>query len=129
MQPPPPPQHTALGSPNSRLAPPPQLPVPTRGWTPLCTEAPSLGRDGILFAIINSGTSILSGFVIFSVLGYMSHVNNIDIDKVAESGDSSTRTRRCRILLVNLKCKCKSAHPLHAEAELQLKDQRCVCPC
>ena len=43
-------------------------------------------RDVIIFTIINSFTSILSGLVVFSVLGYMSHVQNVSIDKVAEQG-------------------------------------------
>lgn len=43
-------------------------------------------RDVVLFTIINTLTSILSGFVIFSVLGYMSHIQNVRIEDVAEEG-------------------------------------------
>ena len=44
-------------------------------------------RDTLIFAATNSGTSIFSGFVIFSVLGYMAHVQGIeDVGLVAESG-------------------------------------------
>lgn len=43
-------------------------------------------RDVVLFTITNSLTSILSGFVIFSVLGYMSYMQGVGIDEVAEEG-------------------------------------------
>ncbi|KAI3383826.1 hypothetical protein SNEBB_010244 [Seison nebaliae] len=43
-------------------------------------------KDCVIFAFINSGTSVLAGFVIFSVLGNMSEVTGIDIEKVAEKG-------------------------------------------
>ncbi|KAK2165877.1 hypothetical protein NP493_1343g00036 [Ridgeia piscesae] len=44
-------------------------------------------KDTLIFAATNSGTSIFSGFVIFSVLGYMAHQQGIDdVGLVAESG-------------------------------------------
>jgi SNF family Na+-dependent transporter len=43
-------------------------------------------RDVVIFTVTNSLTSILSGFVIFSVLGYMSHIQGVDISAVAEEG-------------------------------------------
>jgi len=43
-------------------------------------------RDVWIFTAINSFTSILSGLVVFSVLGYMSHIQNVDISKVADEG-------------------------------------------
>lgn len=43
-------------------------------------------RDSLLFALTNSGTSFFGGFVIFSVLGYMSFTHGTPISKVAESG-------------------------------------------
>lgn len=39
-------------------------------------------RDALLTSSINCLTSFLAGFVIFSVLGYMAQVQNVDIDKV-----------------------------------------------
>ncbi|XP_062566901.1 sodium- and chloride-dependent creatine transporter 1-like [Saccostrea cucullata] len=40
----------------------------------------------LIVASVNFGTSFLSGFVVFSVLGFMSHQQNVHIDQVAESG-------------------------------------------
>lgn len=43
-------------------------------------------RDALLTSFINSATSFISGFVIFSVLGYMSHVSGQKIEDVATEG-------------------------------------------
>ncbi|ELT92206.1 hypothetical protein CAPTEDRAFT_221230 [Capitella teleta] len=43
-------------------------------------------RDCVIFAGLNSGTSFLSGFVIFSVLGFMAHEQGVSVADVAESG-------------------------------------------
>ncbi|GAB1604446.1 sodium- and chloride-dependent taurine transporter-like [Argonauta hians] len=43
-------------------------------------------KDSILFAIANTFTSFLAGFVIFSVLGFMAKRQGLTIDEVAESG-------------------------------------------
>ncbi|KAK5605376.1 hypothetical protein CRENBAI_025575 [Crenichthys baileyi] len=43
-------------------------------------------RDSFYLCMLNSGTSIMSGFAIFSVLGYMSVKQGVDISAVAESG-------------------------------------------
>ncbi|CAH8875531.1 unnamed protein product [Trichobilharzia szidati] len=43
-------------------------------------------RDCTLFALANTFTSLLSGCVIFSTLGYMSHISNIPLSLIAESG-------------------------------------------
>jgi solute carrier family 6 serotonin transporter-like protein 4 len=39
-------------------------------------------RDALLTSSINCLTSFLAGFVIFSVLGYMAHVQNVHIKEV-----------------------------------------------
>ncbi|XP_063329092.1 sodium- and chloride-dependent GABA transporter 2-like [Pelmatolapia mariae] len=43
-------------------------------------------RDSFYLCLLNSGTSFVSGFAIFSVLGYMSQKQDVDIATVAESG-------------------------------------------
>ncbi|KAI0226901.1 Sodium- and chloride-dependent taurine transporter [Lamellibrachia satsuma] len=43
-------------------------------------------RDSMIFAATNSCTSILAGFVIFSVLGFMAHEQGVEVSAVAESG-------------------------------------------
>ncbi|XP_041357404.1 sodium-dependent proline transporter-like [Gigantopelta aegis] len=43
-------------------------------------------RDAILVSLINCGTSVFAGFVIFSVLGYLAHITNQHIEDVAVDG-------------------------------------------
>jgi solute carrier family 6 amino acid transporter-like protein 5/7/9/14 len=43
-------------------------------------------RDAVLVAIINCGTSVYAGFVIFSVVGYMAHALNVPIANATSSG-------------------------------------------
>jgi len=43
-------------------------------------------RDCILLSLLNSGTSFISGFAVFSVLGFMAEEQGRDISKVARSG-------------------------------------------
>lgn len=43
-------------------------------------------KDAILTSIINSATSFIAGFVIFSVLGYMAHTSGRPIQEVATEG-------------------------------------------
>ncbi|KPP59142.1 sodium- and chloride-dependent GABA transporter 3-like [Scleropages formosus] len=43
-------------------------------------------RDCIMLCCLNSGTSFVAGFAIFSVLGFMAYEQNVPIEVVAESG-------------------------------------------
>lgn len=43
-------------------------------------------RDALLTSAVNSATSFLSGFVIFSVLGYMAYKSNVQVKDVATEG-------------------------------------------
>lgn len=43
-------------------------------------------RDTFVLCLLNSSTSLVAGFAIFSVLGFMSYELGIDISEVAESG-------------------------------------------
>ncbi|KAK5858848.1 hypothetical protein PBY51_002961 [Eleginops maclovinus] len=43
-------------------------------------------KDCFYLCLLNSGTSIVSGFAIFSVLGFMTNEQGVDISEVAQSG-------------------------------------------
>lgn len=43
-------------------------------------------RDSFLLCLLNSSTSFLAGFAIFSVLGFMAEEQGMDISNVAQSG-------------------------------------------
>ncbi|XP_072291290.1 sodium- and chloride-dependent GABA transporter 2 isoform X2 [Eucyclogobius newberryi] len=43
-------------------------------------------RDCLCLCFLNSGTSFIAGFAIFSILGFMSYEQNVPISEVAESG-------------------------------------------
>lgn len=43
-------------------------------------------RDCVMLCCLNSGTSFVAGFAIFSVLGFMAYEQGVPIAEVAESG-------------------------------------------
>ena len=42
----------------------------------------------MLIPCINCGTSVFAGFVIFSVIGFMSHTAGVPVEEVATAGES-----------------------------------------
>ena len=48
-------------------------------------------RDAITVSLGNCGTSIFAGFVVFSYIGYLSHITGQDIDKVVQAGTNFNR--------------------------------------
>lgn len=57
---------------------------PACAWT-------SPGRDTFIVTLGNAVTSILAGFAIFSVLGYMSQELGVPVDQVAKAGGQAAR--------------------------------------
>ncbi|XP_061074379.1 sodium- and chloride-dependent GABA transporter 2-like [Conger conger] len=43
-------------------------------------------KDSLWLCLLNSGTSLVAGFAVFSVLGFMAHEQGVSIAEVAESG-------------------------------------------
>ncbi|KAG7219999.1 hypothetical protein INR49_018465 [Caranx melampygus] len=43
-------------------------------------------KDCFWLCLLNSGTSFLAGFVVFSVLGFMAHTQGVSVDNVADTG-------------------------------------------
>ena len=48
-----------------------------------------LCRDVLIVAVLNCATSIFAGFVIFSVIGFMSVSTGVPVEKVVTSGKPS----------------------------------------
>lgn len=46
----------------------------------------NLHRDSILVLFANAGTSIFSGFVVFSIIGYLANELELPVDEVVEQG-------------------------------------------
>lgn len=46
-------------------------------------------RDCFYLCLMNSATSVVAGFAIFSILGFMTYEQGVDIADVAESGKCS----------------------------------------
>lgn len=55
------------------------------------THGASPRRDALLTSTINCVTSFVSGFAIFSILGYMAHEHKVNIEDVATEGGWADR--------------------------------------
>lgn len=73
-------------------------------------------RDCIYLCLLNSGTSFVAGFAIFSVLGFMAYEQGVDISLVAESGNSNLKAARA--------CTCA---PNLSVISIHFKPQRSTC--
>lgn len=51
---------------------------------PLQWRSPRLNSDAIVTSFVNCMTSFLSGFVIFTVLGYMAEMRKVEVEDVAK---------------------------------------------
>ncbi|KAJ8289587.1 hypothetical protein GJAV_G00002980 [Gymnothorax javanicus] len=51
-----------------------------------CANNNNCYKDTIWLCLLNSATSFVAGFAVFSVLGFMAHEQGVPIDEVAESG-------------------------------------------
>lgn len=56
-------------------------------------------RDAFALCLLNSTTSFVSGFAIFSVLGFMSHKLGVGIETVAQSGETHKTVVRLQVIL------------------------------
>lgn len=57
-------------------------------WNQLlfCLNKKFFSRDSIIVPLLNCGTSIFAGFVVFSVIGFMSHQTGLPVSTVATDG-------------------------------------------
>ena len=46
-------------------------------------------RDSLWLCALNSGTSLVAGFAVFSILGFMADQQGVTMDNVVESGTQS----------------------------------------
>lgn len=53
----------------------------------LADALPPSPRDCVALCFLNSGTSFVAGFAIFSILGFMAEEQGVPIAEVAESGE------------------------------------------
>lgn len=70
-------------------------PLPAHGFTGCVV----LCRDCLWLCLLNSGTSVVAGFAVFSVLGFMAHEQGVSIADVAESGNATQQARNQKNVL------------------------------
>lgn len=67
-------------------------------------------RDCVMLCCLNSGTSFVAGFAIFSVLGFMAYEQNVPIEAVAESGECDCQEQRYGIACSSHHWPTKASH-------------------
>lgn len=70
-------------------------PLPAHGFTGCVVFC----RDCLWLCLLNSGTSVVAGFAVFSVLGFMAHEQGVSIADVAESGNATQQARNQKNVL------------------------------
>lgn len=58
-----------------------------------------LHSDAIVTSFVNCMTSFLSGFVIFTVLGYMAEMRKVEVEDVAKDKGEAPHLTSCRVTL------------------------------
>lgn len=59
-------------------------------------------RDCFWLCLLNSGTSFVAGFVVFSILGFMAKEQGVSVDTVVESGKLRSPKKKDRFTSVPL---------------------------
>lgn len=54
--------------------------------TNIVTYVSNVIRDAIITCIVNTLTCLIAGVLVFSILGYMAHIQETTIDEVVNSG-------------------------------------------
>ena len=49
----------------------------------------------MIVPVVNCGTSVYAGFVIFSILGYMANLKNVAVADVAAQGETTSDLSQC----------------------------------
>lgn len=86
----------------------------------------SPGRDTFIVTLGNAITSILAGFAIFSVLGYMSQELGVPVDQVAKAGRQAAGPRWVRVCVGTAG---PGQESLFVDRQSCEWDVECVCAC